>query len=240
VQAAATLVCNGFFIFGATIATMRKHLSETTAHQRLIYAIAVGVAMAMLPLPVTQQTQGLLVWCLGGLVYLGLSWWLAVEFDATRTRHRAQAQDQPGFVLFLLLVLSSFANIVAIALMLQHVRDFSTLQRLGHLALSMAALGISWLLIQTVFAFRYAHVYYQEELRSKVHGAGLVFPGNLAPDYFDFLYYAHVVGMTSQVSDVVVTTRRMRRLTLIHSVTSFAFNMLVLALSINLVAGAMQ
>jgi uncharacterized membrane protein len=240
VQAVANQRCSGFFIFGATIATMRKHLSETTAHQRLIYAIAVGVATAMLPLPVTQQTQGLLVWCLGGLVYLGLSWWLAVEFDATRTRHRAQAQDQPGFVLFLLLVLSSFANIVAIALMLQHVRDFSTLQRLVHLALSMAALGISWLLIQTVFAFRYAHVYYQEELRSKVHGAGLVFPGNLAPDYFDFLYYAHVVGMTSQVSDVVVTTRRMRRLTLIHSVTSFAFNMLVLALSINLVAGAMQ
>jgi uncharacterized membrane protein len=219
---------------------MRRHFSETTAHQRLIYAIAVGVVTAMLPLPVTPQTHGLLVWCVGGLTYLGLSWWLAVEFDATRTRHRAQAQDQPGLVLFLLLVLSSFANIVAIALMLQQVKDLSATQRLGHLALSMAALAISWLLIQTVFAFRYAHVYYQEELHSKVHGAGLVFPGNLAPDYFDFLYYAHVVGMTSQVSDVVVTTRRMRRLTLIHSVTSFAFNMLVLALSINLVAGAMQ
>jgi uncharacterized membrane protein len=219
---------------------MRKHLSETTAHQRLIYAIAAGVVTAMLPLPVTQQTQGLLVWCLGGLTYLGLSWWLAVEFDATRTRHRAQAQDQPGFVIFFFLVLSSFANIVAIALMLQHVKDLSAMQRLGHLALSMAALAISWLLMQTVFAFRYAHVYYQEELQSRVHGAGLVFPGNQAPDYFDFLYYAHVVGMTSQVSDVMVTTRRMRRLTLIHSVTSFAFNMLVLALSINLVASAMQ
>lgn len=219
---------------------MHKHFSETTAHQRLIYAFAVGVVTAVLPLPVTQQTHGLLVWCLGGGVYLGLSWWLAVEFDATRTRQRAQAQDQPSFVLFLLLVLSAFANIAAIALMLQHVRDFSAAQRLGHLGLSMAALAISWLLIQTVFAFRYAHVYYQEELHSKVHGAGLVFPGNQAPDYFDFLYYAHVVGMTSQVSDVVVTTRRMRRLTLIHSVTAFAFNLLVLALSINLVAGAIQ
>jgi uncharacterized membrane protein len=219
---------------------MRKHLSETTAHQRLIYTLAVGVVAALTPLPVTQQTQGLLVWCLGGVTYLGLSWWLAVTFDAARTRHRAQVQDQPGFVLFLLLVLSSFANIVAIALMLQHVKDFSAAQRLGHLALSMTALGISWLLIQTVFAFRYAHVYYQEELHSGVHGAGLVFPGNQAPDYFDFLYYSHVVGMTSQVSDVVVTTRRMRRLTLMHSVTAFAFNMLVLALSINLVAGAMQ
>lgn len=219
---------------------MRKHFSETTAYQRLSYAIGVGGVTALLPLPVSPPTQALMSWCLGGFVYLGLSWWLAVEFNATRTRHRAQAQDQPGIVLFLLLVISAFANIVAIGLMLQHVKDLSAVHRLAHLALSMGALAVSWLLMQTVFAFRYAHVYYQEELHANVHGAGLQFPGNEAPDYFDFLYYAHVVGMTSQVSDVVVTSRRMRRLTLMHSVTSFAFNMLVLALSINLVAGAIQ
>ena len=219
---------------------MRKHLSETTAHRRLIYAIAAGVVAAALPVPVSEQSRALLAWCVGGAVFLGLSWWLAVTFDATRTRHRAQVQDQPGFVIFLLLVVSAFANTVAIALMLQHVKDLLAMQRLGHLGLSMAALAVSWLLIQTVFAFRYAHVYYQEELHDETHHGGLEFPGKLAPDYFDFLYYAHVVGMTSQVSDVVVTTRRMRRLTLMHSVTSFAFNMLVLALSINLVAGAIQ
>ena len=219
---------------------MRKHFSETTAHQRLTYAFAAGVATAALPLPVTAQLRGLLAWGVGGSVYLGLSWWLAVEFDAVRTRHRAQAQDQPAFILSLLLVLSAFANVVAIAVMLQHTKDFSSMQRFGYLALSMTAVAISWLLMQTVIAFRYAHVYYQEELRSGVHGGGLEFPGKLAPDYFDFLYYAHVVGMTAQVSDVVVTTRRMRRLTLIHSVTAFAFNMLVLALSINVVSGAMQ
>jgi len=219
---------------------MHKHFSETTAYQRLAYSVGSGGATMLLPLPISPQSQGLLAWCLGGATYLLLSWWLAIEFNATRTRHRAQAQDQPGFVLFLLLVLSSFANMVAIALMLQHVKEMSTLLRLAHLALSVGALAVSWLLMQTVFAFRYAHVYYQEELRAHVHGAGLQFPGNEAPDYFDFLYYAHVVGMTSQVSDVVVTSRRMRRLTLMHSVTSFAFNMLVLALSINLVAGAIQ
>nr|MBP6652426.1 DUF1345 domain-containing protein [Xylophilus sp.] len=61
-----------------------------------------------------------------------------------------------------------------------------------------------------------------------------------APDYFDFMYYAYVVGMTSQVSDVQVTSRVMRRLTLVHGILSFAFNMLVLALSINVVAGAVS
>ncbi len=228
---------------------LHKHFSQTTAHQRLMYAGLIGVVAALLPTPLAAQTQGLLAWCLGAFTYLGLAWWLAIEFDARRTRERAQAQDQPGSILFLLMVLSAFASIAAIALMLQHLKDLSAAQRYGHLALSMAALAASWLLIQTVFAFRYAHVYYQIDPvdpieqggpEAEPHLAGLDFPGKLDPDYFDFLYYAHVVGMTSQVSDVVVTSRVMRRLTLAHSVTAFAFNMLVLALSINLVAGAVQ
>ena len=94
--------------------------------------------------------------------------------------------------------------------------------------------------MQTMFAFHYAHRYYQEEKRQETDGAGLIFPGGLDPDYFDFLYYAHVVGMTAQVSDVQVTSRAMRRLTLMHSVLSFGFNMLILALSINVVASALQ
>lgn len=219
---------------------MHKHFSETTAHQRLLYAGVAGGLAALAPLPMTIQSHGLLAWCLGSTTYLVLAWLLAMAFDAPRTRERAQAQDQPGAILFILMVLSAFASVAAIALMLQHVKDFSATQRYGHLALSMAALAASWLLIQTIFAFRYAHVYYQIDGAGKRHTGGLEFPGKQDPDYFDFLYYAHVVGMTSQVSDVVVTSRRMRHLTLLHSVTAFAFNMLVLALSINLVAGAIQ
>ena len=217
-----------------------QHVSETTGHQRLIYGAVVGLVVVAAPLPLAVQTRGLLAWCLGALTYLALAWWLAVKFDAERTRARALAQDQPSLILFMLMVFSAFASMAAIALMLQHVNDLSSVQRYGHLALSLAALAASWLLIQTVFAFRYAHVYYQVEADGTPDGAGLDFPGRQDPDYFDFMYYAHVVGMTSQVSDVVVTSRLMRHLTLLHSVTAFAFNMLVLALSINLVAGAIQ
>lgn len=79
-----------------------------------------------------------------------------------------------------------------------------------------------------------------EELRGHPNGAGLDFPGKLPPITLTFLYYAHVVGMTSQVSDVVVTSRKMRHLTLVHSVGAFAFSVLVLALSINVMAGAIR
>ncbi len=218
---------------------MRHHFAETTGHQRVVYAAAVGGLVVLLPLPIAWPSQVLLSWCAATATFLGLSWWLAVRFDAQRTRARAQAQDQSGLWLFALLLLSVFASAGAIVQMLQHVKDLAATQRLAHLMLSLAALAGSWLLMQTIFAFRYA-LYYQSQLRGHPQGAGLVFPGDLQPDYFDFLYYAHVVGMTSQVSDVVVTARHMRRLTLAHSVTAFAFNMLVLALSINVMASAIQ
>lgn len=218
---------------------MHAHFSETNGHQRLLYAGAVGLVISLLPLPVPWQSQALLAWTGGAATYLVLAWLLALRFDAARTRERAQAQDQPGVLLFLILFLSVFASIAAIAVMLQHVRDLSTAQRLGHLVLSMLSLGASWLLMQTIFAFRYAHLFYQQELVDH-RGGGLEFPGKLPPDYYDFLYYAHVVGMTSQVSDVVVTSRAMRHLTLLHSISAFGFNMLVLALSINVMAGAIS
>lgn len=224
------------------MAAMRKHFSETTSHQRLIYAVAVGVATALvsLPLPLMSQARGLLAWCLGAGCYLVLAWWLAVEFNAGRTRARAQAQDQSGMVLFLLMLLVVLASVAAIVLMLQSVKGLSTAQRTGHLILAMTALAFSWLLMHTIFAFRYAHRYYQQLLEPGPNGGGLDFPGKLEPDYFDFMYYAYVIGMTSQVSDVQVTSRAMRRLTLVHGVISFAFNMVVLALSINVIAGAIQ
>lgn len=219
---------------------MQSHFFEFTGRQRLACGASVGAVVALLPLSTAWSTLVLLSWCAGCFTFLALAWWLALRFDAQRTRERALSQDQSGWMLSSLLLLSVFASAGAITLMLQHVKDLATLPRMAHLALSMLVLAASWLLMQTVFAFHYAHLYYQNESAAHALGAGLEFPGKLAPDYFDFLYYAHVVGMTSQVSDVVVTARHMRRLTLIHSLVAFAFNMLVLALSINVVAGAVQ
>ena len=218
----------------------KHHLSETNGPQRLFYGLLAGLATAALPLPLIWQFRGLLGWCVGVAVYLALAWWLCERFDAKRTRARAQAQDEPRVVLFLLMLLATLACVAAIIVMMQQDKAYPGAQRNWHIALSVAALVMSWLFIQTLFAFRYAHLYYREEKQHEPDGPGLDFPGDLDPDYFDFLYYSHVVGMTSQVSDVQVTSREMRRLTLMHGVLSFAFNMLILALSINVVAGALQ
>lgn len=219
---------------------MPKHLSETNGFQRLVYGLLAGLTTAALPLPLVWQFRGLLGWTVGVAFYLLLAWWLCERFDAKRTRERAQAQDEPSVVLFMLMLLASLACVAAITVVMQQTKLYSGMERTIHIGLSVVALVASWFFMQTIFAFRYAHRYYQEEKQNEADGPGLQFPGGLDPDYFDFLYYAHVVGMTSQVSDVQVTSREMRRLTMVHGVLSFGFNMLILALSINVVAGALQ
>ena len=216
---------------------MKKHLSETTGPQRLMYGLATALLVAIVPLPVAWAFHGLLAWCIGLAVYLSLAWWLCASFDAAQTRERAQAQDEPSLVLFLVLLLATTACVAAIAVLMQQSRDLSGLQRALQIGLSVVALGASWLFIQTIFTFHYAHRYYQEEKEKEPDGPGLVFPGKQDPDYFDFLYHAHVIGMTSQVSDVQVTSREMRRLVLLHGLLSFGFNLLIVALSINVVSG---
>ena len=219
---------------------MRKHLSETTGPQRLMYGLAVGLATAAVPIQTAWQFRGLLGWCVGIVVYLLLAWWLCVDFDAKRTRVRAQAQDERGAVLLFVLLLATGACVAAIAVLMQQSRDLSGIARALHVGLAVFALAVSWLFIQTIFTFHYANLYYHEEKLGEPDGPGLQFPGGQDPDYFDFLYYAFVVGMTSQVSDVQVTSREMRRLTMVHGVLAFGFNMLIVAMSINIVAGILQ
>ena len=87
-----------------------------------------------------------------------------------------------------------------------------------------------------VFTFRYAHEWYDLDEQRKAKG-GLQFPADDLPDYFDFLYFSVVVGMTFQVSDVQVTSRRLRRLVLLHGLLSFLFNTVIVALTVNIAAG---
>ncbi|MCA1925881.1 MAG: DUF1345 domain-containing protein [Thiobacillus sp.] len=172
-------------------------------------------------------------WLAGALVYLGVVWWGVGRLDAAQTRRRASSFDPGASALYALLVATAFVSLGGVLLVTDAARSLSGLARWGHIALALAALGATWLLIQTVFALRYARRYYAGD------AGGLLFPGSAAPSYLDFAYFAAVIGMTSQVSDVAVASASMRRLALAHGVAAFAFNLLVLALTLNLVASAL-
>lgn len=180
-------------------------------------------------------TRMLLAWDVGALVYLCLAGLVVARADDDMTRVRAQMHDQNGYVIFLLVLTAASASFVAIGFLAGGLKALAFWPRAGYLTLTVAALLLSWLLIQTLFAFHYARLYYARPADGKTHQRGLKFPDEGEPDYLDFAYYAFVVGMTSQVSDVAVMARHMRRVTLIHGVLSFIYNITILAMSINII-----
>lgn len=103
-------------------------------------------------------------------------------------------------------------------------------------ALTSAPLG--WFVLHTGASLHYAHYFYGRHVGDPAAGGGsggLSFPGTEEPGFWEFLYYSFVVGMTAQVSDVQVTSTRMRRLTLAHGIVSFLYNTVLIAMAVNVI-----
>jgi uncharacterized membrane protein len=203
-------------------------------------AIALGLA-ALVTIAARPVAPGniavLLSWDAFVLCYLAMGWTVIALTDENQTRQRAQRYDPGGYMIFLLVVFAASASFVAIGFMVGDIRALGFWERAERLTLSVTALFLSWLLIHTLFAFHYARLYYFLPQGKAAHHRGLKFPDDDEPDYLDFAYYSFVVGMTSQVSDVAVLSRPMRRLTLIHGVLSFVYNITILAMSVSIIGG---
>jgi uncharacterized membrane protein len=208
------------------------------ARPRLLISIVVGLAVvSVLPARWLISTRLLVGWDAGVCLYLLLVYRLMARTEATHIRSRALSQDEGRRTMLVLTVLAALASLAAIfgELGSMHTADGQTAARMPiQLALATATIALSWGFIHTIFALHYAHDYYD------YHGDKrcLSFPGNEAPDYWDFVYFSFVVGMTSQVSDVAVTSRGMRRTVTAHGILSFFFNVALLALTVNIAASA--
>jgi uncharacterized membrane protein len=123
--------------------------------------------------------------------------------------------------------------------MLKNNNNIPQWQLILHVTLAIVTIVISWLLVHIMFALHYAHLYYRnnEENSDREKAESLDFPQEKQPDYWDFFYFSFVIGMTCQVSDVQIASRPLRRLALMHGILTFFFNTVILALSINLLAG---
>ena len=154
------------------------------------------------------------------------------ETEAGPMRSRA-ARDDGGRVLLLLVAVASLGAVVG-ALLRIAGRDAAL--NAGQAALVVATLALAWCFVNTIYAFHYAHLYHDPG-ESGDRG-GLRFPGEAPPVFADFLYFSFIIGMTSQVSDVEVHTTALRRTVLLHGLLSFLFNLGVLAMVVNVLAGA--
>jgi uncharacterized membrane protein len=205
---------------------------------RLFIGLLCGLAIApFLPGDIKGTTRAILAWDAGVIVYLALSAFLFTTERLDRMPADAAAQQEGEWTIFWLTVAAVSFSFAAILSEFADTKAMAPAQRNLHVILVAATLFVSWLMTHTSFAFRYAHEYYETASREKGIVGGLDFPGEKRPDYLDFMYFALVLGMTFQVSDVQITSRKFRRLASVHGLLSFLFNTIILALTVNIAAG---
>ena len=183
-------------------------------------------------------------------IRLLLSWDVAVAFllamilvmmknaDAHETMKRAQQHEPSNMGTLSITVLTCAASMVAVAFMLNDGEQWKAVPASVHLGLCTMAIFGAWFLLHTFFALHYARIYYDEVDRDVPgeYKKGLEFPGGPLVDYWDFMYYSFTIAMCYQTSDVSISTAPMRRLTLIHSILSFIFVVLVIGLVANVIS----
>jgi len=203
------------------------------AHRRLVACAGLLLATAggLYALGVPWVLALLLGFDAGALVFLLMTARVFGRTSAAAMRRHAQQQDVGRTGVLWSSVALSCMVMMALWVELQGEGGVSSV--LAMLA-AAATIILSWLYMNMIFALHYAHGYYGH--RNAMH-KGLDFPGTEDPDYWDFAYFALVLGMTFQVSDVQIVNRRLRRTALTHSVIAFFFNVFIIAISVNVAAG---
>lgn len=163
---------------------------------------------------------------IGAALFLSLMALSMVRVTPQTMHRRALLQDQEKWTVLIMSL--GIAGIVLGALSneLHAAKDKS----LADIALASSSIFLSWLFVAVMFSQQYAHSFYLKP-------GQLIFPGTDHPDYWDFMYFAGVLSRCCQTSDVAVTSRTMRRLAMGHCLVSFFFNVIIIAITVNVVAG---
>jgi uncharacterized membrane protein len=217
---------------------MLKLLSNLDAHQRALTALVVASIIFFASFSVEHLAfRIILSWNAFTLTGIILAWSRIVWADAKEVVANAKLQDTSRSIIFGIVLLGACGSLFAVAYLLGTAKNVPGTRLVQHVALAALTVIFSWFFIHTIFALHYAHAYYRQIDDGGDRGDGLNFPDCNEPDFLDFAYFSFVIGMTFQVSDVSITSTRIRRLSLVHALLSFLFNTVILALAINLASG---
>lgn len=214
-----------------------RRIVEFEAHHRVAVAsVVAGVTFAMFYQRLGFAVDLIVSWDVFALCSLGLAW-VGMFFTNAKTRVReARLQDSGRMAILCCLVLAAVAGLFGAGLLLGTSKRLAGSVAGWHVVLAVLTVVVSWLLVHTVMSLHYAHVCYQiaGSSQEKSSGVGLDFPDEPQPDFLDFAYFSFIIGMTSQTSDVAITSQRVRRIALLHGLIAFGFNAVIVALSLNL------
>jgi uncharacterized membrane protein len=211
---------------------MSRPVRAVYARPRTFISVAVGiVAFLLLPASLRPVTRALIGWDVCIAVYLLLVYIMMFRCGLAHIRRNAVLQDDGRFLILLVIALGAFASIAAIVFELG-----ASHHSVPELALATVTIALSWAAVHTTFALHYAHEFYRG-----AKPGGLQFPSgdtHEKADYWDFVYFSFVIGMTAQVSDVGITDKTIRRTATAHGIVSFVYNTALVALMVNIAASA--
>jgi uncharacterized membrane protein len=211
---------------------MSKPIRVVYARPRTFISVLIGIiAFFLLPGSLRLVTRLLIAWDIFIAVYLLLVYIMMFRCGLAHIRRNAILQDDGRFLILLVTALGAFASIAAIVFELG-----ASHRSVVDLTLATLTIALSWATVHTTFALHYAHDYYRG-----AKPGGLQFPSGDQQDhadYWDFVYFSFVIGMTAQVSDVGITDKTIRRTATVHGIISFVFNTALVALMVNIAASA--
>ena len=210
-------------------------LRALRARLRLTTGAACGiVSYLLIPATISTPTRGILAWDIGCFVFLALVAQMFTSERRTSIAEDAARQEEGEWTIFGLSVGAVGASIAGIITIYSGTKGVAVDDRGWHVGLVALTLLLTFMMTHTLFALRYAHEYYAVSGSGTDPAGGLEFPEDRVPDYWDFFYFAVVLGMTFQVSDVQITSTRLRRLATAHGLLAFFYNTVFIALTVNL------
>jgi uncharacterized membrane protein len=210
-------------------------MRRPSAGVRVACALPGGaVAGALVSLAMPLSASILLGWDIAVLIYLAWTWSAVQGLDPGVTAQLAKREDPSTAVADLVVIGAGTAMLAAVGFALVKAAHATGGTKAYLIALGLLSVVLSWTVVHTVFALRYARAYYSEPV------GGIEFNEDEPPNYIDFAYYSFVIGMTFQVADTNITARAIRRATLHHALLSYLFGSVLLGLVINVVATLLQ
>ena len=196
-------------------------------------AITACLVFAVLPAAWALNSRLLIAWDVGVVCFLALAGIMAARSTPAKMQERAAVEDVTAVTFLALTLAAATVSLVAIAAELTGIRSDGSDEQAFRLVIAAATILCSWFFVHTMYAIHYAHEYYGDGGERR----GIAFPHGEKPDYWDFFYFSFTLGAAAQTSDVVIVSKRMRRLALAHTILAFLFNTTILALAVNVGAG---
>jgi uncharacterized membrane protein len=207
-----------------------------------VHRVSISVGLAIITYLLVRKQEfdttilSTILWDIFALTYIIISWIVFFTSNTEHIKKKATADDGGKLFVFFIVVFASFVSMITVATLVIS-KDSLGMENNIYLPIIIGGILLSWTLVHTTFCFHYAHLYYDSPNGTNNNAEGLNFPNEKYPDYIDFAYFSFVIGMTFQVSDIEISSRKIRRLALLHSILSFVLNTFVVALTINLIAG---